>query len=161
MSLISCAIYHRNGLSGPTCVSAGILKSIGGFVSGLDRVGKSFCPAGMCFCKTISSNEGLFLFLSSRDCRKPLRAGCRLRKPWFIRRYYWQGVSDAAMQIVRDSHRRLNAGFRRFIGSDPVAIPRDLINLLLPTNVPAGLRKNVSRWIAVGHVLGLLGAAGR
>jgi glucosyl-dolichyl phosphate glucuronosyltransferase len=89
----------------PECFIAGVniafdrdqLRSLGGFPTALGRVGTN-----------LLSNEELvvqrLLRAAGGSCRwePSVRVGhhvhpSRLRRRWFLRRYYWQGVSDAVM----------------------------------------------------------------
>jgi hypothetical protein len=86
----------------------------------------------------------------------------RLSKRWFRRRYFWQGISDAVMQLleeapppaarVRDAARRA----RKLLAS-----PRACLSIVLPTDDPRAFTRKCFTWIAVGHIAGLLGAARR
>jgi hypothetical protein len=86
----------------------------------------------------------------------------RLRKAWFRRRYYRQGMSDAVMQLLdeappRARRLRLAAGRAARLATSP----RALASILLPTDNPAWFTRKCVAWISVGHIAGLLGAARR
>lgn len=137
-----------------------LLESVGGFATGLDRAGKNLLSGGDVFLQKQIAREGHSCFYHPEVAVSHLVPELRLRKPWFIRRYYWQGVSDAAMQIIRD--RPSKAERFRSAASKAASLlgsPGDLLNLFLPTNDPARFTRKCFSLIAVGHVCGLLGAA--
>jgi glycosyltransferase involved in cell wall biosynthesis len=139
-----------------------ILASIGGFSSSLGRVGK-----------TLLSGEEVFLI------RQLLKAGhtcfyhpqisvshhilkSRLNKSWFVRRYYWQGVSDAAMELHEETisvTERIDLAFSRTLNL--LQSPKKLARLLIPSNDPTKFTEKCFALIEVGHIVGLLGVVKR
>jgi len=86
----------------------------------------------------------------------------RLQKQWFLRRYYSQGLSDAAMRLIEDAPawvERLRLAVvmaLRLLGS-----PRRLLYLALPCDDPRRFTEKCFCLISVGHIAGLLGALKR
>lgn len=82
----------------------------------------------------------------------------RLNKGWFIRRMYWQGVSDAIVKIDKESLtplKRLHTAFfetRRILLS-----PRKSVNLIRPTDDPTRFMFKCWTLLQIGYILGLLG----
>jgi glycosyltransferase involved in cell wall biosynthesis/MoaA/NifB/PqqE/SkfB family radical SAM enzyme len=139
---------------------ASLLKRTGGFVAGLDRAGSHLLSGGDVFFQKQITKQGHDCFYHPEIAVSHLVPEQRLRKRWFIRRYYWQGVSDAAMQIIEEKpslRRRL-----RFAASRAGALlrnPRNLTSLLLPANNPDQFTRKCFALITIGHLFGLLGAA--
>lgn len=85
----------------------------------------------------------------------------RLSKRWLARRFYWQGVGDAVMQIVEDApprHRRLIEALIR--AAALLRSPRKLTSLLLPTDEALGVTRRCLTMNDLGYISGLLGTAG-
>jgi len=76
-----------------------------------------------------------------------------------MRRYYWQGISDAAVQFIEEKPSALERlhsivlMFTRLLRS-----PRRLMDIVLPVSGPEQFRKKCLALITVGHIMGLLGA---
>jgi glycosyltransferase involved in cell wall biosynthesis len=137
-----------------------VLEGAGGFVTGLDRSGDKLLSGGDVFLQKQIVQRGLSCFYHPEIVVSHLVPSSRLRKPWFIQRYYWQGISDAAMQIVRDKPTR--AERLRLAASRAARLlhsPGDMASLIMPTNDPARFTRKCFSLIAVGHILGLLGKA--
>jgi hypothetical protein len=85
----------------------------------------------------------------------------RLTQAWFTKRFYWQGMSDAVMEIIGSSpsrRRRLKLAARRLarLGRSP----ENLRALSLPTMEAARFRTKCLALLDVGYTAGILGAAG-
>jgi hypothetical protein len=86
----------------------------------------------------------------------------RLTQRWFIKRFYWQGVSDAVMRLIEDSPspaRRLRLALAR--ARAVVRSLRRLKGLVARTSDPETFRWKCRALIDIGYVAGLLGAAKR
>jgi glycosyltransferase involved in cell wall biosynthesis len=139
---------------------ASILKRTGGFVAGLDRAGSHLLSGGDVFLQKQITKEGHDCFYHPEIAVSHLVPRQRLLKRWFVRRYYWQGVSDAVMQIIEERpslRRRLRSAASR--ARELLRNPKSLTSLLLPANSPDQFTKKCFALIAIGHVCGLLGAA--
>jgi hypothetical protein len=85
----------------------------------------------------------------------------RLDQRWFLKRFFWQGVSDAVMHLIEQapssSSKRLRLALERcgsILGS-----PRDLQALLFPTQRPEVFRSKCFSLIDIGFIFGMLGIA--
>lgn len=139
-----------------------VLERIGGFTDGLDRAGRSLLSSGDVFLQKQIQELGLTCFYHPAMAVGHHVPAARLRQPWFRKRYYWQGVSDAVMQLLEERpgpFRRLRLATRRL--RDLLRRPEWVAALLLPADEPARFTNKCWAWIAVGHTLGLLGAARR
>jgi GT2 family glycosyltransferase len=139
-----------------------VLAEVGGFADGLDRAGENLLSSGDVFLQKQLAARGLACWYHPAVAVGHHVPGERLRQPWFVRRYYWQGVSDAVMQLLEERPsplRRLRLAARRSLAL--VRPPATLGTLLFPTDEPARFTRKCWAWIALGHTLGLLGAARR
>jgi glucosyl-dolichyl phosphate glucuronosyltransferase len=139
-----------------------VLERIGGFTDGLDRAGRSLLSSGDVFLQRQIQEAGLACWYHPAIAVGHHVPAVRLRQPWFRRRYYWQGVSDAMIQLLEERPspvRRLRLAGGRF--RDLLRRPDWVAALLLPTDEPARFTAKCWAWIAVGHTLGLLGAVRR
>lgn len=139
-----------------------VLERVGGFADGLDRAGKNLLSSGDVFLQKQVAALGLPVWYAPAARVSHHVPGERLRQPWFRRRYYWQGVSDAVMQLLEE--RPTPAGRLRLAARRARALvrpPATLGVLLLPTDEPARFTRKCWAWIALGHTLGLLGAGRR
>ena len=133
-----------------------VLKETKGFVTGLDRSGTKMLSSGDVFLEKQIQKHGLSCFYHpdiSVEHRVPLS---RLNQKWFIQRYYWQGVSDAAMEILEKNPswiQRIKTATKK---------ARMLLNLtkwkilLIPTKEPKRFRKKCFTYIELGHIAGIL-----
>jgi glucosyl-dolichyl phosphate glucuronosyltransferase len=139
-----------------------VLEQVGGFHVGLDRVGTRMLSSGDVFLqKQVMEFGHLCIYEPAMAVRHAVPAA-RLHQGWFTRRYYWQGVSDAAMLLIEESP----GGLRRFglalSRAARLAIaPRKLVALALPARGPARFSRKCLALIEVGFVAGMFGAAGR
>jgi hypothetical protein len=143
-------------------VPRALLEEIGGFHPGLNRVGSNMLSSGDVFLQEQIARLGRPIVYHPAMAIRHVVTPVRLTKRWFRRRYYWQGISDAVMQLMRDDPgpaeraRLAAAKLGRLLAS-----PRQLGALILPTNHPERFASKCWAWIAVGQVVGLLGAARR
>ena len=86
----------------------------------------------------------------------------RLHKPWFRRRCFWQGVSDAVMELISDNPSPLARGRRGlFRAWRLLARPRALVEIFLPTEDPDRFQARCFKIIEIGYMAGMLGLARR
>lgn len=136
-----------------------ILERLGGFVSGLDRAGKKLLSSGDVFLEKQIVQAGWSCFYHPAMAVAHHIQKARLEQSWFIRRYYWQGLSDAAMQLLAEApsrSERLRLASVKAL--ELLRSPRQLLNLARPTDNPKRFTEKCFTWIAVGHIAGLLGA---
>ena len=136
-----------------------VLERLGGFVSGLDRAGKKLLSSGDVFLEKQIVEAGFSCFYHPGMAVAHHIQKARLQQSWFIRRYYWQGVSDAAMQLLVEAptrSRRVRLALMKAV--DLLKSPRYLLNLAWPSDDPKRFTEKCFTLIAVGHIAGLLGA---
>ena len=83
-------------------ISSEAMARVGGFHPSLDRVGKRMLSSGDVFLQKQVIREGYSVLYHPNAVVRHLVPLSRLRKRWFIRRYYSQGLSDAAMQLIEE-----------------------------------------------------------
>ena len=164
----SATPHTLNNLSAEWLVGANlafpidILQSVGGFTSRLDRVGNHLLSSGDVFLEKQITHMGYSCFYHPDIAVAHHVFNSRLNKPWFIRRYYWQGVSDAVMQRLEKrplARRRLC--FAILQAMSLLRSPKKLMTLIQPTDDPEKFTQKCFAFITLGHIYGLLGAAKR
>jgi hypothetical protein len=84
----------------------------------------------------------------------------RLRQEWFLRRFFWQGVSDAVMHLIETVPSRAERLRLALVLSAKVALsPPKVAALISPTERPDVFKTKCLALIDIGFTLGLLGAA--
>jgi glycosyltransferase involved in cell wall biosynthesis len=135
------------------------LERLGGFVSGLDRSGKKLLSSGDVFLEKQIVQAGLSCFYHPEMAVAHHIQKARLEQRWFIRRYYWQGLSDAAMQLLAEAPSRSERVRLASVKAlELLRSPHALFNLTRPTDNPKQFTEKCFTLITVGHIAGLLGA---
>ena len=137
-----------------------VLRQVGGFVSGLDRVGKNLLSGGDVFLEKQIKKAGYTCFYHPEITVSHLVPKSRLEKRWFVRRYYSQGLSDAVMQLIEESPsfaRRLRLAISKALRL--LQTPGRLMNLVLPRSDPKQFTEKCFALIIVGQIAGLLSIA--
>jgi len=155
--------HALNNLSAEWLVGANIafqvqvLERLGGFKLGLGRAGKNFLSSEDIFLEKEILKAGYSCFYHPKIAVRHHIVKSRLEKRWFIHRYYWQGVSDAVMQILQE--RPSTLGQLRFALMEAQSLlrsPRKLMTLIFPTNDPEQFTEKCFALITLGHIYGLL-----
>lgn len=137
---------------------ADVLKRVGGFTSGLDRAGKNLLSGGDVFLENQILKAGYSCFYHPEIVVSHHIPRSRLEKRWFIRRYYWQGISDAAMQLLEESPSKARRTYLAISKSLSLLMsPTKLRNLMLPTNDSKQFTEKCFTLIEVGYIAGLFG----
>jgi glycosyltransferase involved in cell wall biosynthesis len=137
-----------------------ILRAAGGFRACLGRKGdKMLSDEEILLCEQLKSN-GYRAFYHPEIAVWHHIPASRIRQGWFLRRHYWQGVSDAIVQLHQESPsttKRL-----RMVASAAASLllsPRLWIDLAVPTSNPDRFASKCSALAQIGLILGLLGVA--
>lgn len=139
-----------------------LLEEVDGFDPSLDRVGSNYLSNGdIDLQMRVLDSDREVIYFPAMAVRHRVPAS-RLSKSWFRRRYYWQGLSDAAMELVRQAPGR-RARLRR--------AGRAAVNLLTARAAyaallgrkddPLAFQMQCLSLIKIGRIAGLLGALGR
>lgn len=135
-----------------------LLEKTGGFSPALGRRGRN-----------LMSNEEMHLerqlvqaghpclYYPAMTVRHLIPAG-RLHRRWFLRRCFWQGVSDVVMAFAE---RPASPAGRARLAAIEVArllrSPHRLASAFVPRRDPAGVTAQCAVWSALGRLAGLLG----
>lgn len=133
------------------------LEEIGGFTSGMDRIGEKLLSSGDVFLQKQLKKAGYSCYYNPRVLVGHHIQASRLTQKWFVSRYFWQGVSDAMMEIVEmnpSKFRRTSSALARFLKI--VASPKKLALLAFPHETPQAFAKKCFTLIEVGHIYGLI-----
>lgn len=134
-----------------------LLDRLGGFTPHLDRSGTRLLSSGDVFLEKQIQQAGYTCFYYPDVAVSHLIPASRLTRSWFMRRYYFQGVSDAAMQLLSESpskKRRLRHASEKAITL--LRQPGSFLNLLVSTKDPERFTRKCFNLITLGHVIGLL-----
>ena len=135
-----------------------ILEEVGGFVAGLDRVGKNLLSGGDVFLQKQILKAGYTCYYHPEITVQHLVPKSRLNQRWFIRRYYWQGISNAAVQLIEEKPSRLERLQSAVsMSTSLLRSPRKLMDLARPVSDPKRFTEKCFALITVGHIAGLLG----
>jgi glycosyltransferase involved in cell wall biosynthesis len=137
-----------------------LLERVGGFHPFLDRVGKNLLSSGDVFLQKQVMRLGYECVYIPEMAIEHLVPASRLNRRWFIRRFFWQGISDAVMHLIENKppwHRRLRLALSRSLSI--LRSRRKLSSLLLPARNPSAFSAKCFTLIEVGFISGLLGAA--
>ena len=136
-----------------------LLPRVGGFHPDLDRRGSAMLSSGDVFLQKELVRLGHSCFYDPAMAVRHVVPASRLTKSWFRRRNYWQGVSDAIMELLEQ---RPSAGERLALAMRSAARlaarPGRLLTLF-PTDDPARFAATCWTLIEIGHLVGLCGAA--
>lgn len=138
------------------------IEACGGFHPGLDRVGANLLSSGDVHLQKQIAQSGLRVVYAPGMAIRHLAAASRLRKDWFRRRFYWQGISDAVMHLI--DHDPSPAGRARAAAGRLRALLRNrrrLRALLRRAETAEQFKLHCFALIDLGFVMGLLGAARR
>jgi len=138
------------------------LEEVGGFHPALDRVGNRMLSSGDVFLQKQVMRRGYRCLYDPAIAVHHKVPASRLNQGWFLRRYFWQGVSDAVMQLLEERPSwtgRIRSAGRRTLAL--LASPAAVRSLVARTEDPHEFTRKCFALIEVGHIAGLLGAARR
>ncbi len=135
-----------------------VLERVGGFTQGLDRAGNNLLSNGDKYIQRQILKAGFSCYYHPKIVVSHHIFHSRLRKKWFVQRYFWQGVSDALMDIIENSssmsHRMYSAFSKAF---SLLKNPMNLVSLISPRDDTEQFKKKCLTLITIGQVAGLLG----
>lgn len=138
------------------------LDTVGGFHPWLDRRGGRLLSSGEVFLEKQLMQRGYACVYEPAMCVYHRVSADRLTRSWFRRRYFWQGVSDALMDIIEHSPSPMRRAGASVARSRMLLVrPGQLLTLFHDTDDAQEFEEQCWTWIAVGHVAGLLGVGGR
>jgi glycosyltransferase involved in cell wall biosynthesis len=149
-------------VSANLAVSRDVLEELGGFHPGLDKVGRRNLVNGETHLQKRILDAGYRCVYDPHVCVRHHVTATRLTQSWFIDRYYHQGLSDFAVDLIETRfglwHRfvlALGMTFR-VLGSRG-----NLSRLLKSTEDPEEFREKCYLIVKFGYVAGLVGALKR
>lgn len=135
-----------------------VLVTLGGFHVGLGRRGSSLLSNEEILVRRQLARARYVCFYHPEVAVRHHIQASRLCQSWFIRRMYWQGISESITQVyqmtpstARRGQWALSAAFRL------LRSPRRLIGLLVPTNDPGRFAIKCRTYAQIGYIVGLLG----
>jgi glucosyl-dolichyl phosphate glucuronosyltransferase len=137
-----------------------LLWKVNGFHPWLDRVGSNLLSSGDVFLQKQLVRLGCScMYVRAMRVQHHVPA-TRLNHHWFIRRFYWQGVSDAVMYLIEatpTATERFRTAVARavslFRSSDSIS------SLVFTADNPKAFTAKCFALIELGYIAGLLGAA--
>jgi glucosyl-dolichyl phosphate glucuronosyltransferase len=139
-----------------------VLEEVGGFHPLLDRIGSNLLSSGDVHLQKQIVRHGYSCVYSPAMAIRHLVPPSRLRKDWFRRRFFWQGVSDATMHLIDctpSRSGRLGAATSRAIKL--LRSRRKLAALCSRTEAADVFALKCFALIDLGYIAGLLGAVRR
>ncbi len=137
-----------------------VLEQLGGFIDGLDRSGKNLLSGGDVFLEKQIFQAGYSCYYHPQMAVGHHIQKSRLEKQWFVRRYFWQGVSDAVVQLIEESPSRLGRFSSAILRTSKLMlVPTQITSLLSDNNNPKQFTERCFTLIKLGHIVGLLGLA--
>ena len=138
------------------------LEAVGGFHPWLDRRGSHLLSSGDVFLEKRMMQCGYACVYEPAMQVHHTVPAARLSHAWFRKRYFWQGASDAMMDVIEHSPSRAHRLLESAASSARLLTgPARLVTLFRDTQDAAEFEQQCWTWIAVGRVAGLLGAGGR
>jgi glycosyltransferase involved in cell wall biosynthesis len=138
-----------------------LLVLVDGFHPWLDRVGTNLMTSGDTFLQKELMRRGYGCYYRPTMRVQHFISASRIQPEWFLRRYFWQGVSDAVMFLIERSPtpaERLSLAASR--SKRLLVQARSLSSLQArPTTADAFTNKCLAL-VDVGFVAGLLGGTG-
>jgi len=134
-----------------------LLEILDGFTPHLDRSGSRLLSSGDIFLEKQIQKADYTCFYHPEIAVSHHIPASRLTQSWFIRRYYFQGISNAAMQLLSQSpskRRRLRLAAQ--YATSFLRQPRCLLSMIVSTKNPERFTQKCFNLITLGHVVGLL-----
>ena len=133
-----------------------LLEVVGGFQTSLGRKGNKLLSNEEILLHQQLKQRGYHYYYHPEIAIRHHVPSFRLTKSWFIRRWYWQGVSNAVTEIHLASPpalKRLGMGISAVMNL--LKSPQDLVCLIVPTNNSNrfALKCAISR--KIGYIVGL------
>ena len=139
-----------------------VLEETGGFHPWLDRVGENLLSSGDVFLQKEAMRRGYACLYVPQMAIEHVVPPSRLGQDWFLKRFYWQGISDAVMHLIEHSpspRQRIRAAWGRM--RHLMRNRHRLRALMAAAPGPEGFALKCFAWLDIGFILGILGAARR
>ena len=143
-------------------VSKALLQEIDGFHPKLDRVGNKLLSNGDILLQKQVIGKGYDCAYLPAMAIQHLVPASRLHRRWFMRRFYWQAVSDAVMYAIEDDaspRRRARLAAKKTAAV--LVSPARYLTSLLAAKRPHAFTSMCLALIRVGFVVGITNGHGR
>ena len=133
------------------------LEKVGGFETRLQRRGNLIANDELIILNRVR-RLGYRLYYHPDIRVSHLVPKSKLTRYFFVRRYFWQGYSDAVMKNVEEnrSEQESKQEARSFATNHLLRRPRVLASLFLPRFTATGMESTCEGYCAVGYLWGLL-----
>lgn len=128
-----------------------LLRKIGGFSTGLGRKGNCLLSNDENWVRERIEAMGLACYYHPGMKIGHCVGADRLNKQWFVRRGYWQGISDAVMIALTDGSTRARVR-RAIVSLRELCKPRRMRALLLPAGDGPRMYEKYLAWQFVGQI---------
>ncbi|MDY7013814.1 MAG: glycosyltransferase [Cyanobacteriota bacterium] len=134
-----------------------LLETLGGFNLNLGRKGGNLLSNEELFLLDRIKEKGYSIYYDPEISIGHHVPAARLTKDWFVKRYYWQGVSDAWIAIERKSlSRQQRIDLSTVKLKELLTSPKQCAYLLLPGSTKNRLHLKCDAWKQIGYIWGLL-----
>ena len=137
-----------------------LIEAVGGFHLGLDRKGRNLLSHGDVLLQRQVMKMGYPCYYHPQIVVQHHIHTSRLTQEWFVRRMYWEGVSEALSQIYLES---LTARKRQQMAFSTISVllrsKRLLAKLWIPAKNSMVFEQQCLTWAKIGYVMGSLGVA--
>ena len=137
-----------------------LIRKVGGFKTKLGRQGNKLLSMEETLLRREIEAMGYYCYYNPQIAVRHHILASRLTQRWFLGRWYWQGISEAVLQVYLESLypseriRRVIPLARRLL-LPPGRLPR----LLLATNCPDRFAAKCLDLSRLGYMVGMLGIA--
>ena len=143
-------------------VSKALLQEVDGFHPWLDRVGSKLLSNGDILLQKQVIGKGYDCAYLPGMAIQHLVPASRLHRRWFLRRFFWQGVSDAVMYSIEDdASPRKRARLAAKKTAAFLVFPARYLSALLAAKRPHAFTSMCLALIRVGFVVGITNGHGR
>lgn len=137
-----------------------LLQEVGGFSQTLGRKGKKLLSNEEVLLRRQLESKGHVSYYDPAISVKHHIPAARVNKEWFVSRFYWQGVSKAALQIFENSTGpagRANAGLMRMLKM--FLHPKQIMVLMTDPEDPERFNRKCRSMAGLGYIAGMLWVA--
>lgn len=136
-----------------------VLMELGGFSVALGRKGNQLLSNEEVLLMRKMKDKGFLCFYHPEIKVRHHIPASRLTERWFLDRYYWQGISDAAVYVFQEVPNIMARLCRAcYVMARTFLSPRHLLNLAIPHNSTSRLQSLLAARYSLGYLRGIIGA---
>jgi glycosyltransferase involved in cell wall biosynthesis len=133
-----------------------LLEAVEGFHVNLGRKGKSLLSNEELLLRNKLQEKNYEIYYDPKIAVKHHVSASRLAKSWFLKRTYWQGVSEAALLLYQESPSLIRIGkLGAFSIRQLITSPKRLLYSMLPATNASQLQEKCLAMKQIGYFLGL------